>query len=88
VRRKKCITKFNLHLSIISVSPGFAITLFIVIAGLALFFYIIYKRYVLLRSAKPDLRFDSLGKDSMTSLSMVFSSGDSPAISGLAYYTS
>lgn len=42
--------------------PGFAITLFIVIAGLALFFYIIYKRYVLLISAKPDLRFDSLGK--------------------------
>jgi Fe-S oxidoreductase len=40
--------------------PGTGITLFIVIAGLALFCYIIYKRYVLLRSAKPDLRFDSL----------------------------
>jgi len=40
--------------------PGFAITLFILLAGLALFFYIIYKRYVLLISAKPDLRFDSL----------------------------
>ena len=40
--------------------PGSVITLFIVITGLALFFYIIYKRYVLLRSAKPDLRFDSL----------------------------
>jgi len=40
--------------------PGSVITLFILLAGLALFFYIIYKRYVLLRSAKPDLRFDSL----------------------------
>ena len=40
--------------------PGFVITLFILLAGLALFFYIIYKRYALLISAKPDLRFDSL----------------------------
>jgi Fe-S oxidoreductase len=42
--------------------PGYGITLFILLAGLALFFYIIYKRYVLLISAKPDLRFDSLGR--------------------------
>jgi len=40
--------------------PGSVITLFILIFGLALFFYIIYRRYLLLRSAKPDLRFDSL----------------------------
>ncbi|MBW2105336.1 MAG: (Fe-S)-binding protein [Deltaproteobacteria bacterium] len=40
--------------------PGYFITLFILIAGLALFFYIIYKRYLLLKSAKPDLRFNSL----------------------------
>jgi len=40
--------------------PGYVLTLFILLAGLALFFYIIYKRYALLISAKPDLRFDSL----------------------------
>jgi len=40
--------------------PGSVITLFILIAGLALFFYIIYRRYLLLQSAKPDLRFNSL----------------------------
>ena len=40
--------------------PGFVIMLFILLAGLALFCYIIYKRYLLLISAKPDLRFDSL----------------------------
>ena len=40
--------------------PGSVITLFILIGGLALFFYIIYKRYLLLKSAKPDLRFNSL----------------------------
>ncbi len=40
--------------------PGSFITLFILIVGLALFFYIIYKRYLLLKSANPDPRFDSL----------------------------
>ncbi|MBE9542746.1 MAG: (Fe-S)-binding protein [Proteobacteria bacterium] len=40
--------------------PGSVITLFILMGGLALFFYIIYKRYLLLKSSKPDLRFDSL----------------------------
>ncbi len=40
--------------------PGFFITLLILIGGLALFTYIIYKRYLLLRSAKTDLRFDSI----------------------------
>jgi len=40
--------------------PGYFITLFILLAGLALFLYIIYKRYLLLRPAKPDLRLDSL----------------------------
>ena len=39
--------------------PGFCITLCILIGGLALFSYSIYKRYLLLRSAKPDFRFDS-----------------------------
>ena len=40
--------------------PGFFITLLILVGGLALFSYIIYKRYLLLRPAKPDLRLDSL----------------------------
>ena len=40
--------------------PGFFITLLILIGGLALFTYIIYKRSLLLRSAKPDPRFDSI----------------------------
>jgi len=40
--------------------PGLFITLFILLGGLALFFYIIYKRYLLLRPAKPDFRLDSL----------------------------
>ncbi|MFO8163065.1 MAG: (Fe-S)-binding protein [Desulfatiglandales bacterium] len=40
--------------------PGYVITLFILIAGLALFFYILYKRYLLLKSSKPDPRFDSV----------------------------
>jgi Fe-S oxidoreductase len=40
--------------------PGFFITLFILVVGLALFFYIIYKRFLLISSGKPDFRFDSL----------------------------
>jgi len=40
--------------------PGFLLTLFILLVGLALFLYIIYRRYQLLRSANPDIRFDSL----------------------------
>ncbi|MBW2311404.1 MAG: (Fe-S)-binding protein [Deltaproteobacteria bacterium] len=42
--------------------PGYLLTLFILIAGLALFLYIIYRRFQLLRSANPDIRFDSLGE--------------------------
>jgi len=42
--------------------PGSLIIGFILIVGLALFLYIMYERYKLLRSAKPDLRFDSLAK--------------------------
>jgi Fe-S oxidoreductase len=42
--------------------PGYIITLIIVICGLALFSYTIYKRYLLLRSGQPDPRFSSLGK--------------------------
>ncbi|RLB31198.1 MAG: electron transfer flavoprotein [Deltaproteobacteria bacterium] len=42
--------------------PGYLLTLFILIAGLALFSYIIYRRFQLLRSANPDIRFDSLGE--------------------------
>jgi len=42
--------------------PGFLITSCILIVGLAFFSYSIYKRYLLLRSAKPDLRFNSLGR--------------------------
>jgi len=40
--------------------PGFFIALLILVGGLALFSYIIYKRYLLLRSARPDRRFDLL----------------------------
>jgi Fe-S oxidoreductase len=40
--------------------PGFIILLFILFAGLALFAYIIYRRYQLLRLANPDNRSDSL----------------------------
>ena len=40
--------------------PGYFLTLFILIAGLALFLYIIYRRFQLLRAANPDIRFDSL----------------------------
>jgi Fe-S oxidoreductase len=40
--------------------PGILLTLFILLVGLALFLYIIYRRYQLLRSANPDIRFDSL----------------------------
>ncbi len=40
--------------------PGSFITLFILLIGLALFLYIIYKRLELLRSGKPDPRLDSL----------------------------
>jgi Fe-S oxidoreductase len=40
--------------------PGSFITLFILVVGLALFLYIIYRRFELLRSGKPDLRIDSL----------------------------
>jgi len=40
--------------------PGFLLTLFILLVGLALFLYIIYRRYQLLRSANPDNRFDAL----------------------------
>jgi len=40
--------------------PGFFITLFILVVGLALFFYIIYKRFLLMSSGNPDFRFDSL----------------------------
>ena len=40
--------------------PGYFITLLILLVGLALFLYIIYKRYLLLKPAKPDPRFDSL----------------------------
>ncbi|UCG64210.1 MAG: 4Fe-4S dicluster domain-containing protein, partial [Deltaproteobacteria bacterium] len=42
--------------------PGSFVLLFILIVGLALFFYIIYKRYLLLSSGKPDRRIDLLGK--------------------------
>ena len=42
--------------------PGSFVLLFILIVGLALFFYIIYKRYLLLSSGKPDRRLDSLGR--------------------------
>jgi len=42
--------------------PGFVIASIILILGLALFFYIIYRRYLLLKSAKPDPRFGSLGQ--------------------------
>ncbi|MBW2340943.1 MAG: electron transfer flavoprotein, partial [Deltaproteobacteria bacterium] len=42
--------------------PGSFVLLFILIVGLALFFYIIYKRYLLLSSGKPDSRLDSLGR--------------------------
>ncbi len=40
--------------------PGSLLTLFILVVGLALFLYIIYWRFQLLRSANPDIRFDSL----------------------------
>jgi Fe-S oxidoreductase len=40
--------------------PGFVILLFILFMGLALFAYIIYRRYQLLRIANPDNRFESL----------------------------
>ncbi len=40
--------------------PGYLLTLFILLAGLALFLYIIYRRFQLLRSANSDVRFDSL----------------------------
>jgi len=40
--------------------PGFLITSFILVAGLALFFYIIARRFLLMRSGNPDFRFDSL----------------------------
>ncbi|UCF73967.1 MAG: (Fe-S)-binding protein [Deltaproteobacteria bacterium] len=40
--------------------PGLFMTLSILIGGLGIFFYIMYRRYLLLRSAKPDPRFDSL----------------------------
>lgn len=40
--------------------PGYLLTLFILLAGLALFLYIIYRRFQLLRSANSDIRFDSL----------------------------
>jgi Fe-S oxidoreductase len=42
--------------------PGFVIISIVLILGLALFFYIIYKRYLILKVAKPDPRFDSLKK--------------------------
>ena len=42
--------------------PGSFVLLFILVVGLALFLYIIYKRYLLLSSGKPDRRFDSLGQ--------------------------
>ena len=42
--------------------PGDIVPLIIVIFGLALFFYTIYKRYLLLRSGQPDPRFSSLGR--------------------------
>ena len=42
--------------------PGSFITLGILICGLALFFYIIYKRYLLLRCGKPDPRLDLFWK--------------------------
>jgi len=40
--------------------PGFFITSFILVVGLALFFYIITKRFLLMSSGNPDFRFDSL----------------------------
>jgi Fe-S oxidoreductase len=40
--------------------PGYLLTLFILLAGLALFLYIIWKRLQLLRYANSDIRFDSL----------------------------
>jgi Fe-S oxidoreductase len=40
--------------------PGILLTLFILLVGLALFLYIIYRRYQLLRSANPDFRFNYL----------------------------
>jgi len=40
--------------------PGFVMLLFILFAGLALFLYIIYKRYQLLGLANPDNRLESL----------------------------
>jgi len=40
--------------------PGFVLTLFILVIGLGLFFYIIYRRYQLLRDANADIRLDSL----------------------------
>ncbi len=42
--------------------PGSSVTLGILIGGLAIFFYIVYKRYLLLRYSKPDPRFDSFWK--------------------------
>jgi Fe-S oxidoreductase len=40
--------------------PGFFITSFILVVGLALFFYIIAKRFLLMSSGNTDFRFDSL----------------------------
>jgi Fe-S oxidoreductase len=40
--------------------PGFVLLLFILFVGLALFVYIIYRRYQLLRLGNPDIRFDAL----------------------------
>ena len=42
--------------------PGSFVMLFILIVGLALFIYIIYKRYLLLNSGNPDPRLDSLAR--------------------------
>ncbi len=40
--------------------PGFCLTSALLLVGLAAFFYILYRRYLLLRCAKPDHRLDSL----------------------------
>ncbi len=42
--------------------PGYAISWVILISGLSLFFYILYKRYLLMRSGQSDQRFTSTWK--------------------------
>ncbi|UCF57118.1 MAG: (Fe-S)-binding protein [Deltaproteobacteria bacterium] len=42
--------------------PGYVLTWLILISALCLFFYILYKRYVLINSGQSDPRFDAIGK--------------------------